>query len=168
MRKLTLIATALALTGCLALSACNNQSDNGQQQTQQAQQLTKPADANDGKAWGAYLGQIVQQNMQGMTASQPYAFMVPAGDDDASNDSRDRQLSNVQDDVARGVLPGNLLAFGGPNSGKTADFVADAFKGAKPGSFKGVIVLVIGDQADEQRVEQALQPTGATIRYKTM
>jgi hypothetical protein len=28
--------------------------------------------------------------------------------------------------------------------------------------------LVIGDQADEQRVEQALQPTGATIRYKTM
>jgi hypothetical protein len=165
MRKLTLIATALALTGCLALSACNNQSDNGQQQTQQAQQLTKPADANDGKAWGAYLGQIVQQNMQGMTASQPYAFMVPAGDDDASNDSRDRQLSNVQDTVARGVLPGNMLVFGGPDSGKTADLLTTAFKDAKPGSFKGVIVLFIGDKADEQRVEDVLKPTNATIRF---
>jgi hypothetical protein len=168
MRKLTYIATALALTGCLALSACNNQGGNQQQQAQQVQQITKPSDPNDSRAWGAYLGQIVQKNMQGMTANQPYAFMVPAGDDDASNDSRDRQLSNVQDDVARGVLPGNLLAFGGPNSAKTGDFVLASFKDAKPGSFKGVIVLVIGDQADEQRVEQALQPTGATIRYITM
>jgi hypothetical protein len=168
MRKLTYIATALALTGCLALSACNNQGDNQQQQTQATQQVTKPSDPNDSKAWSAYLGQIVSKNMQGMTTSQPYAFMVPAGDDDASKDSSDRQLSNVQDDVARGVLPGNLLAFGGPNSGKTADFVIAAFKDAKPGSFKGVIVLVIGDQADEQRVEQALQPTNATIRYVTM
>jgi hypothetical protein len=167
MRKLTLIATALALTGCLALSACNNNGGN-QQQAQQVQQVTKPSDPTDGKAWGAYLGQIVQKNMQGMTANQPFAFMVPPGDDDASNDSRDRQLSNVQDDVARGVLPGNLLAFGGPNSGKTADFVIAAFKDAKAGSFKGVIVLVIGDQTDEQRVEDALKPTGATIRYVTM
>jgi hypothetical protein len=168
MRKLTLIATALALTGCLALSACNNQDDNQQQQTQQVQQVTKPTDPNDGKAWGNYLSQIVQKNMQGMTAGQPYAFMVPAGDDDNSNASRDRQLSDVQDDVARGVLPGNLLAFGGPNSSKTGDFVIAAFKDAKPGSFKGVIVVVIGDQADQQRVEQALQPTGATVRYVLM
>jgi hypothetical protein len=66
------------------------------------------------------------------------------------------------------VLPGNLLAFGGPNSSKTGDFVIAAFKDAKPGSFKGVIVVVIGDQADQQRVEQALQPTGATVRYVLM
>jgi hypothetical protein len=168
MRKLTLIATALALTGCLALSACNKSDDNQQQAQQQTQQLTKPTDPNDSKAWGAYLGQIVQANMQGMSAPQPYAYMIPAGDDDATKDSRDRQLSNVQDTVARGVLPGNLLVFGGPDSGKTADLVTTAFKDAKPGSFKGVIVLFIGDKADEQRVEDVLKPTNATIRFVQM
>ena len=165
MRKLTLIATAFALTGCLALSACNKQGDDQQQATQQAAQLTKPSDPNDSKAWGAYLGQIVQANMQGMSASQPYAYMVPAGDSDDVKDSRDRQLSNVQDTVARGVLPGNMLVFGGPDSGKTADLLTTAFKDAKPGSFKGVIVLFIGDKADEQRVEDVLKPTNATIRF---
>ena len=165
MRKLTLIATALAFTGCLALSACNNQQQDGQQQAQQPQQLSKPSDPNDTKAWGAYLGQIVQKNMQGMSAPQPYAYLIPAGDSDDAKDSRDRQLSNVQDIVARGVLPGNLLAFGGPDSGKTADLVTTAFKDAKAGSLKGVIIVVIGDKADEQRVDDVLKPTDAQVRY---
>jgi len=168
MRKLTLIASALALTGCLALSACNNEGQDGQQQTQQQAQVTKPTDPNDSKAWNAYLGQIMQKNMQGMSAPQPYAYMIPAGESDDAKDSRDRQLSNVQDIVARGVLPGNLLAFGGPDSGKTADLVTTAFKDAKPGSLKGVIIVVIGDKADEQRVNDVLKPTDATIRYVQM
>jgi len=67
--------------------------------------------------------------------------------------------------VARGVLPGNMLVFAGPDSAKTADFVTEAFKDAKPGSFKDVIVLVIGDAGDKDKVTSALQPTGATIRY---
>jgi hypothetical protein len=70
--------------------------------------------------------------------------------------------------VARGVLPGNLLAFGGPSSATTADLIVAAFKDAKPGSFKDVIILFIGDQADEQRVTDALKPTGATIRFVVM
>jgi hypothetical protein len=169
MRKLTLVATALALTGCLALTACNNQSgDNQQQQAAAPQQVTKPTDPNDSKGWNAYLGQIVQSNMQGMSAPQPYAYLVPAGDSDDAKDSRDRQLSNVQDIVARGILPGNLVAVGGPDSGKTADLVTAAFKDAKPGSMKGVIILVIGDKADEQRVDDTLKPTDATIRYIQM
>jgi len=165
MRKLTLIASTLALTGCLALSACNNQQQDGQQQAQQTQQVTKPSDPNDSKGWNAYLGQIMQKNMQGMSAPQPYAYMIPAGESDDAKDSRDRQLSNVQDIVARGVLPGNLLAFGGPDSGKTADLVTTAFKDAKAGALKGVIIVVIGDKADEQRVTDVLKPTDATIRY---
>ena len=44
-------------------------------------------------------------------------------------------------------------------------FVGEAFKDAKPGSFKDVIVLVIGDAADKDKVSAVLQPTGATIRY---
>ena len=165
MRKF-LIAATFALAGSLVLSACNKQEDN-QQTTQQAT-ATKPSDPNDAQAWNAYLGQIVQNNMQGMTAERPYAYMVPAGDDDEAKAKYDRQLQNVQDTVARGVLPGNLLAFAGPNSAKTADFVTAAFAGAKPGSFKDVIVLFIGDEADKDRVTTALQPTGATVRFVAM
>lgn len=165
MRKFVL-AASLALLGTLSLSACNKQAD--APQTEAAAKLTKPANPNDSAAWNAYLGQIVQANMQGMTAERPYAYLIPAGDDDATKAMYDRQLSNVQDIIARGVLPGNMLVFAGPNSGKTADFITAAFKGVKPGSFKGVIVLFIGDKADEDRVNAVLQPASATIRFVAM
>ena len=164
MRKFALIA-GIALTATLLLSACNKQQDDQAAAPQQVQQATKPTNLSDTKAWNTYLGQIVQQNMQGMTASQPYAYLVTAGDTDDAKAQNDRQLQSVQDTVARGVLPGNLLAFAGPVSGKTADLVVAAFKDAKPGSFKDVIILFIGDKADEQRVTDVLKPTGATIRF---
>jgi hypothetical protein len=166
MRKFALIA-AIALTATLALSACGKHGDD-QVNQQQAQQAPKPTDPNDSKGWGAYLGQIVQKNMQGMTANQPYAYMVTPGTTDDAKAQNERQLQSVQDTVARGVLPGNLLAFGGPSSSTTADLVVAAFKDAKPGSFKDVIILFIGDKADEQRVTDALKPTGATIRFVVM
>ena len=166
MRKFALIAV-VALAACLTLSACNKQQDD-QQASQQVQQAPKPTDPNDSKGWNTYLGQIVQKNMQGMTASQPYAYMVTAGATDDAKAQNDRQLQSVQDTVARGVLPGNMLVFGGPDSGKTADLILAAFKDAKPGSFKDVIVLFIGDKADEQRVTDALKPTGATFRFVAM
>jgi len=165
MRKFLIVAT-LALAGTLALSACNKQ-DDSQQTTQQAT-VPKPTNPSDAQAWNAYLGQIVQANMQGMTAERPYAYLVPAGTDDDAMAKYNRQLQNVQDTVARGVLPGNLLAFAGPSSAKTGDFLIAAFKDAKPGSFKDVIVLFIGDQADKDRVVAALQPTGATVRFVAM
>ncbi len=119
--------------------------------------LRNPQTAEDG-----------QKNMQGMTANQPYAYMVTPGTTDEAKAQNERQLQSVQDTVARGVLPGNLLAFGGPSSATTADLVVAAFKDAKPGSFKDVIILFIGDKADEQRVTDALKPTGATIRFVVM
>jgi predicted small secreted protein len=166
MRKFVLVA-AIALTATLALSACNKH-EGDQEAAQQVQQAPKPTDVNDSKGWSAYLGQIVQKNMQGMSANQPYAYMVTAASTDEQKAQNQRQLESVQDTVARGVLPGNLLAFGGPVSATTADLVVTAFKDAKPGSFKDVIVLFIGDQADEQRVTDALKPTGATVRFVAM
>ena len=103
-----------------------------------------------------------------MTADRPYPYLVPAGDSDDDKAKFDRQLDQVKDTVARGVLPGNMLVFAGPNSAKTADFLIEAFKDAKPGTFKDVIVLFIGDDADKERVNTALQPTGATIRFVAM
>ena len=166
MRKLILVA-AVALTASLVLTACNKQSD--QQVTQQsAQQAPKPTDPNDTQAWNAYLGQIVRKNMQGMTANQPYAYLVKAPTDDDAKAQNDRQLQGIKDTVARGVLPGNMLVFSGPNSAATADLVIAAFTGASPGTFKGVIVLFIGDKVDEQRVEDVLKPTGAIARFVQM
>jgi hypothetical protein len=166
MRKFVLLA-AVALTAALSLSACNKQ-PSGQPSDQQAQQTPKPTDPNDAKAWSSYLGDLVQKNLQGMTAQQPFAYLVDAGDSDAAKANNARQLSNVQDTVARGVLPGNLLAFAGASSTQTADLVIAAFKDAKPGSFKDVIVLFIGDKGDEQRVSDALKPTGATFHFVAM
>lgn len=166
MRKFAFLA-AVALTAALTLSACGKQ-DADQQAATQAQKLTKPADKTDASAWNAYLVQLLSSNLQGMTARQPYAYMVKSGDTDEVKAENERQLSNVQDVVARGVLPGNLLAFAGPDSTKTADLVVGAFTEAKAGSFKDVIIVFIGDKADQQRVEDVLKPTGATVRFVEM
>ncbi len=166
MRKLILIAV-VALSACVGLSACNKHVEDDQAQ-EQVQQAPKPTDLNDSKAWNAYLGQLVQANLQGMKAPQPYAYMVTPGVSEDQQAQNARQLQGVQDTVARGVLPGNLLAFGGPSSTATAEFVIDAFKDANPGSFKDVIVLFIGDKADEQGVVDAMKPTGATFRFVQM
>jgi predicted small secreted protein len=167
MRKFALIA-ALALAATLSLSACNKSQDDQQAAQPTEQAAPKPTNPNDTKGWDAYLGDLVQKNLQGMTASQPFAYMVDAADTDEAKANNDRQLSNVKDTVARGVLPGNLMAFAGANSAKTADLLIAAFQGVKPGSFKDVIVMFIGDKADEQRVSDAIKPSGATFRFVTM
>ncbi|UPG86877.1 hypothetical protein L2Y94_05850 [Luteibacter aegosomatis] len=167
MRKF-LLAASVALTASLALSACNKSEDTDQAATQQEAPVAKPSDPKDTKAWSQFFGQIVRKNMQGMTADRPFPYFVPAGDDQEGQDGRQRQLENVQGTVARGVTPGNMLVFGGPESAKTADLIVEAFKSAQPGSFKNVIILFIGDQADQQRVTDALTPTGATVRFVAM
>jgi hypothetical protein len=168
MRKFVLLA-ALALTSAFALTACNNESDEPKAAAPVVQAAaTKPTSPTDSEGWKKYLIQIVRANMQGMTADRPYPYLIPAGDDDAANAARQRQLENVQGTVARGVLPGNLIAFGGPDSGKTADIILTAFKDAQPGAFKKVIVLFIGDAADKDRVAQVLAPTGAEFRFVAM
>ena len=164
MRKLALYA-AVALIGALSLSACQKQAD---QAAPQAQQVARPTSPTDTAGWKAYLVQVVTKNMEGMTANQPYMYYVPAGTDDATVQARQRQLDNVSGTVARGVLPGNLMAFGGPDSSQTAQMIITAFKDAQPGSFKGVIVLFVGDKADEQGVAQALQGSAATFRFVQM
>lgn len=166
MRKFALIA-AIALTAAISLSACNKASDESQAPAQ-VQQSPKPTDVNDAKGWNAYLGDLVQKNLKGMTAGQPFPYLVDAGDTDVAKANNERQLSNVQDSVARGVLPGNLMAFAGASSAKTADLLIAAFKDAKPGSFKDVIILFIGDKADEQRVSDQVKPTGATFHFVEM
>jgi hypothetical protein len=44
----------------------------------------------------------------------------------------------------------------------------NAFKNAAQGSFKGVVVLFIGDKADEAAVQAAIAPSGATFKFAQM
>ena len=68
----------------------------------------------------------------------------------------------------RGVLPGNMMAFGGPNSQLTADLAVSAFKDAGDGTLKGVVVLFVGASADSDRVKQAIAKSGAEFRFVEM
>lgn len=167
MRKFALLA-AIALTAGLTLAGCSKHAaDQDQAATAQAA-APKPTDVNNIKAWQAYLSPLIQKNLQGMAAQSPYVYFITAGQTDDDKAQNGRQLQNVQDSVARGVTPGNLLAFTGPVSATTADLVVAAFKDAQAGTFKGVIVLFIGDKADQQRVEDAVKVTGATFRFVQM
>ena len=93
------------------MTACGKKGDDAQQ-TQQAAKLTRPTDLNNKAAWQAYLVQVLQSGdyMKGMQGDRPYVYYVAAGDDDKSTAERDRQLSNVSNQIAVGVLPGYLMA----------------------------------------------------------
>ncbi len=160
---------AFGIVASLALSACNKEGGEAEKAAQQqAAAPTLPTDPANTTAWKAYLVEVVKRNMQGVTSGHPYMYFVPAGDDQAKQDERINQLENVKTVVARTVLPGNMMAFGGPDSKLTADLIVDAFKDAQAGAFKDVIVLFIGAAADRDRVGQALATSGATYRFVEM
>jgi hypothetical protein len=167
MRKFLSIV-ALGLLGSLALSACNKEQEAAKPAEAVVAEVKMPTDAADTAAWKKYLVDVVKRNMQGVTSRTPYMYFVPAGDDTANQDARINQLDNVKTTVARGVLPGNMMAFGGPNSALTAGLIQDAFKDAQAGSFKGVIVLFIGAPADKDAVAQALTSSAAVYRFVEM
>ena len=164
MRKFAL-AFLFALTATLALSACNKAPP--VDQSAQTAAATKPTDPTDMKGWKTYLSQIVQANMQGIQ-NTPYMYFIPAGDDAETVAARGRTQDTLNGVVATTVLPGNMIAAGGPDSGKTAEALITAFKNAQPGSFKGVVVLFVGNAADRDAVKQALAPSGAEFRFAQM
>ena len=156
----------------LALVACDKLKDAVSTQAPvieaPAAAVVMPTDPNDSAGWKKYLGDVVMKNMQGVKSNRPYMYYVPAGEDDKSIDDRGNQLENVQGVVGRGVLPGTMMAFGGPNSATTADFVVKSFEVAAANSFKDVVVLVVTKPEDKARVSEALAPSGAIIRMADM
>ena len=166
-KTLATFAAGLALT--LGLVACDKQKAAPEAAVEQAAEVVPmPTDASDTAAWKKYLAATVMANMEGVKTSRPYMYFVPGGDDEKAQDDRSNQLDNVYCVVARGVLPGNMMAFGGPDSSITADLMADAFADAQAGAFKDVLVLFIGSSADAERVKEALAKSGATFRLAEM
>ncbi|MET0230582.1 MAG: hypothetical protein ABW186_06595 [Rhodanobacteraceae bacterium] len=160
---------AILFTACaaFALGACNQQEQAKEQPAVQAapQVAAKPANPADKTAWKQYLVSVVTANMQGVKTNHPYMYFVPGGDDDAAKADRQNQLDNVKNVVARGVLPGNMMAFGGPDSKITSELLVQSFSGVQAGSFKDVVVLFIGDQADVDAIKAQLAASGAEVRF---
>ena len=117
--------------------------------------------------WQGYLQHVVTMNMEGIT-SNPYVYFVPSGKYPENQGAIGRVQDSLNGTVAATVLPGNMVAVAGPDSATTAQMLITAFTNASPGSFKGVVVLFIGDKADEAAVQQALAPSGATFKFAQM
>lgn len=173
---------SFALCSTLLLAACGQSDEDKQKAAEAAAQAAAnapvplPAPGANDAAWQKYLVSVVTRNMQGVKTNHPFMYYVPAGDDLPAQEARGRQQEEVNNTVARGVLPGNMLAFGGPDSKLTADMIVAAFAGsadrsspgANDGSFKDVVVLFAGASADEQRVKDAIAKSGAELRFVEM
>jgi hypothetical protein len=165
-KSLAILVAACAMT--FALTACDTQKAPETVVEEKAEVVPVPAPGSDASAWKKYLAAVVMLNMEGVKSNRPYMYFVPAGDDGKAQLDRSNQLDNVKIAVSRGVLPGNMLAFGGPDSKTTADLIVDAFQDAQAGTFKDVLVLFVGAQADSDRVKDSLATVGATYRFAEM
>jgi hypothetical protein len=161
--RLTSIVPVLAapiLVALLALTGCKKQ----EAPPVVVAPLHAPASLADDKGWEAYFQDVISRNSQGVT-DHSNAYYLPGPDRSDYDGMYKRQLQGVQDVVARGVMPGNLLAFMSPDSTKMADLVVEAFKGASQGSMKNVVILFVGKEADDDRVHAAVANTGCIYRF---
>ena len=155
-------ATRLLLIACLSLpflAACKKEEKAA---AVVEAPLTAPT-TTDENAWNTYLTEVVKRNLDGVTNT--YVYVLPAEGSQDFQGYYDRQLEKAQTDISRGILEGNLLAFGSPTSAKTADLAVAAFSKAQPGSMKGVKVLFIGSAADNDRVKAAVTPAGVDYKF---
>ncbi|MGB0134374.1 hypothetical protein [Dokdonella sp.] len=165
-KSLSILLATCAMA--LVLSACDKKEADVAVVEETVEVVALPPAGSPPAEWKKYLAAVVMQNMQGVKSNRPYMYFVPGGTDGKAEVDRSNQLDNVSLAVARGVLPGNMLAFGGPESATTANLILDAFIDAGDGSFKDVTVLFVGSQADNERVKEALARTGATYKFAEM
>lgn len=155
------ITTRLLLAACLVLPlvACGD-SDEAPVQVEQ-QPLAAPA-GEDVAEWREYLGAVVPRHMDGIQ-NQPYVYRIPGESEEDFEGLYARTQERATLDLSRGIIRGNLLAFGGPNSSRTADVIVEAFRGVPEGTMPGVRILFIGASEDDARVREAVSP--AAVDY---
>lgn len=153
----------------LGLSACqsnDDDEDDAPKATAVAAAALVAPEGSDNAAWKEYLGKVVGQNMAGVTDRVfPYYLPInsaePTAEDGDNGTMYSRQLDQVSAAVQRTVIPGNMLAFGSPDSTTMANLIEAAFTGAKADALAGSQVLFIGNSADDDRVRAAVQAAGA-------
>ena len=152
------IATRLLLATCLMLpfAACKKQEAAA---PEQAAPLSAPATANDAE-WKAYLQDVVGRNMGDITNS-PFVYYLTGQANPKFESDYKGQADQVANALARGIVGGNLIAFGSPESARMADIIVAGFKPVPPETMKKVKILFIGQAADNERVKAAVAPSGA-------
>ena len=153
------ITTRLLLAACLVLpfAACKKEEAAPVEAAQAA--LVAPAKGDDA-AWRTYLSEVVMRNM-GEITNQPFLYYLPTQADPEFQAKYDRQLEQAKNAIARGIVGGNLIAFGSPESAKMADIAVASFDGVPADTMKKVKIIFIGDAVDSLRVREAVVPTGA-------
>lgn len=154
----------LILIACLTLPmlvAC--QAEQETDQVAVVAPLSAPADGDDNQ-WSAYLSQVVTRNMEDIN-NNPYLYYLPSAESEDFEGSYARLQQEVTAAMHRGILEGNLVAFGSPESAKMADLIVAAFEGIDEASMKGVRLLFIGAAADSDRVQAAVAPAGVEYRF---
>lgn len=152
----------LLMTACLLLPLTLGACKKEEEKVAEAAPMTAPT-TSDENAWNAYLTDVVRRNLEG--ATNTYVYVLPAPDNADFQGYYDRQLEKAQADIERGILENTLIAFGSPNSEKTANLAVAAFERAEAGKLKGVKVVFVGSTADNARVMAAVEPSGATYRF---
>ena len=156
------LLSRLMLIACLVLPFAACKKDEGPKETVKAP-MAAPAN-DDMNAWRNYLQDIVPRYM-GNGANPPYVYLLPGESTPDFNDVYTRLATKAKEDVGRGIVSGNLLAYASPASAKMADMVIEAFKDVPAGSMKGVKVLFIGKAADTERVKAAVAPAGVDYTF---
>lgn len=154
------IMTRLLLCASLALPLAACQKEEAVEQVETAPMAAPQS--GDREEWRAYLNDAVGRNMDGIY-SQPFVYLVPAESVDNFEDEYERLAERAENDLARGIVRGNLLAYAGHNSNRVADLAVRAFEDVPEGTMEGVRVLFIGDAVDNPRVEAAVAP--AKVEY---
>ena len=120
-------SSRLMLIACLALpfvAACKKEEQ--KEVATQAAPLSAPK-TSDENAWNAYLTDVVTRNLDNATST--FVYTLPADSSADFQGDYERMLEKAQTDMSRGVLEGNLVAFGSPDSAKSADLaVASALQ----------------------------------------
>ncbi|ALN92420.1 MULTISPECIES: hypothetical protein [Lysobacter] len=157
-------SSRLLLIACLALpfvAAC--QKEEKKEVAAETAALSAPK-TSDENAWNAYLTDVVKRNLDGVSGST-YVYVLPAPDSPTFQRDYDLMLEKSQADMSRGILEGNLVAFGSPDSAKTADLAVASFSKVDPATMKGVKFIFIGATADNERVKAAVTPAGVNYIF---
>jgi hypothetical protein len=152
------IATRILLIACLVVpfAACKKQEEAKVEAEPAA--LVVPG-KDDDAGWRTYLSEVVTRNMGNIT-NTPFLYYLPPESDPEFEAKYERSAEQAKNAIARGIVGGNLIAFGSPASSRMADMAVASFQGVEPGTMKGVRVLFIGDAADGERVKAAVEPAG--------
>ena len=151
----TMIRMLMIATLAMSFAACKKQ-----EAPAAAAKAPVQVPVNDNRqAWVDYISDVVQRNM-GSIQNSPYVYLLPGESTADFQDQYDRLAGKAKDDLSRGIIAGNMLAYGSPASAKMADLVTAAFKDVPAGSMKGVKVLFIGKAEDNERVKAAVAPAG--------